>query len=170
VSTDALMEVDLPPDEVRPRPRRRLRFPWLPLLAAAVVLVVLVLLMWPTKVDGSLVTLVEAFYARFGTGEWSETIQFARFLANVALFVPLALIVGLASRLWWLGFVLGVAASAASELVQRTLPDRVASLEDLAANTFGAAIGATLALAALRPQQKRGGSRRAVTEQNLERG
>jgi glycopeptide antibiotics resistance protein len=130
-----------------PTEPRRSRLPWLAVLAVIAVIVVVALLVWPTTVDGSLVALVEAIYSRFGTGAWSETIQLARFLANVVLFVPLALIVGLATRRWWLGFVIGVVTSAGSELVQRALPGRDASLEDLIANSLGAAIGALIALA-----------------------
>jgi glycopeptide antibiotics resistance protein len=138
---------------IDPPEPRRFRFPWLATAAVLTVLTVATLLVWPTKVDGSLVTFVEAFYAEFGVGPWSETIQLSRFIANVALFVPLAVIVGIATRQWWLGFVVGVATSAGSEFIQRTLPDRVPSVEDLVANTFGAAIGAVIVLA-LRKHQR----------------
>ena len=128
---------------------RRFRLPWLTVWAVIAVMGVVGLLVWPTTVDGSLVALVEAIHSRFGGGRWDEAIQLARFLANVALFVPLALIVGLASRRWRLGLAIGIATSIGSELVQRALPGRDASLEDVIANSLGAAIGALIALAVL---------------------
>jgi VanZ family protein len=144
---------------MHPIPPRGFRLPWLAISAAVAVIVVITLLVWPTKVDGSLVTLVQAISARLDTGPWSATIQLARFVANVALFVPLAFLVGLATRRWWLGFLVGVAASAGSELVQRALPGRDASLEDLVANSFGAAIGALLALAVVAARRARNTAR-----------
>jgi glycopeptide antibiotics resistance protein len=129
--------------------------PWLAIWAVVAVIVVVALLVWPTAVDGSLVALVEAISSRFGTGPWSETMHVAQFLANVALFVPLALIVGMATRRWWLGLVVGIATSGGSELVQRALPGRDASVEDVIANSLGAAIGAVLALAMVRRQRVR---------------
>ena len=147
-----------------PAGARRFRMPWLAMAAVVVVITVLALLVWPTKVDGSLVALVRATYADLGIGPWSEAIHLARFLANVALFVPLALVVGLASRRWWLGLVVGVATSALSELVQRFLPGRVPSVEDLIANTFGAAIGAVVVLAVLSNQRRRADDGRTTGE------
>jgi glycopeptide antibiotics resistance protein len=138
-----------------PTEPRRFRLPWLAVSAVLALFVVVALLVWPTRVDGSLVTVVQALSARFDTGPWSETIQLARFVANVALFVPLTFLVGLASRRWWLGFAVGVAASAGSELVQRALPGRDASVDDLIANALGAAIGAVVALVALSTQRAR---------------
>ncbi|MDQ4138693.1 MAG: VanZ family protein [Actinomycetota bacterium] len=140
---------------MHPTAPSRLRVPWLAIAAVIAVVVVVTLLIWPTKVDGSLVTLVQAIYTRFDTGAWSETIQLARFIANIALFVPLAFLVALASRRWWLGLVVGVATSAGSELVQRILPGRVPSIEDLIANSLGAAIGTLFALAVLSSRRTR---------------
>ena len=146
-----------------PAERRRFRMPWLGAAAVVVVITVVTLLVWPTKVDGSLVTMVEAIHADLGIDSWSEAIQLARFLANVALFVPLALIVGLATRRWWIGLLVGVATSAVSEFVQRSLPGRVPSVEDLVANTFGAAIGAIVVLAVQSTQRRREVDGRSAT-------
>jgi glycopeptide antibiotics resistance protein len=136
---------------------RRARRPWLALAAGLAVLVVVLLLVWPTTVDGALVALVEAIFPP--SSPWSATKQLVHFLANVALFVPLALIVALATRRWWLGLITGVAVSVGSELVQRTLPGRDASLEDVIANSLGTAIGAGIALAVARQQRARGAKR-----------
>nr|WP_281370332.1 VanZ family protein [Microbacterium pseudoresistens] len=65
------------------------------------------------------------------------------FLANVALFVPLGLLLALAwPRLrMWLIIIAGLVASSTIELVQMTLPSRFPTLSDVAANTLGTAIG-----------------------------
>jgi VanZ family protein len=150
---------------MEPPEPRRFRVPWLALAAAVAVITVTTLLVWPTKVDGSLDAVVRALHAEFGVGPWSEWIQLARFLANVALFVPLALIVGLATRRWWIGLLVGIATSAASEFVQRSLPGRVASVEDVVANAFGSAIGALLVLVVLRSPRGRHHADREVAQE-----
>ena len=128
-------------------PRFSLR--WLTVWAVILMVVVVALLVWPSKVDGPLVTLVRAAHASFGFGSLDEAVRLAGVLANVLLFVPVGFIVGLATRRWWLGLAIGVAISAGSELVQLALPSRVASVEDVIANSLGAALGAGIALAAL---------------------
>lgn len=75
------------------------------------------------------------------------TADIAGFALNVVLFMPLTL---LASRLvprWsWLAMTgAGFLASGAIELTQLVLPDRTASLADVAANTLGALLGSLLA-------------------------
>lgn len=92
-------------------------------------------------IDASLLALLARLraagytWAEYGTVEW---------LANVALFVPAGLLLGLTLRRsvrWW-GVAIGAVASAAIETVQALfLPERVATLADVAANTLGSAIG-----------------------------
>lgn len=67
--------------------------------------------------------------------------------SNVAMFVPLGVLVIAWGGRWWHGLVLGTAVSSALELCQLLfLPTRVADLRDVAANTLGAAIGVGLML------------------------
>lgn len=66
--------------------------------------------------------------------------------ANVALFVPLPILVAVAwPDRWWLGVPLAAALSISIELVQWVgLPDRSATGRDVVANVAGAVIGLAL--------------------------
>lgn len=82
-------------------------------------------------------------------------------LANVALFVPIGLLVGVASRMPALGAAAGAALTVAIELVQALAPwlGRSCAIDDAIANAVGGALGAVLAAAALllvRPRAPRG--------------
>ena len=70
-------------------------------------------------------------------------------LANVAMFVPLGLLLPVATRTRaWLAVPAGAGFSALIELSQLTfLPHRVASVQDVVMNTLGAALGAAVLLA-----------------------
>ena len=80
------------------------------------------------------------------------------FLANVALFVPLGVLLPLTTPLRrpWQVLAVGVASTGFIELVQLTIPGRVSSWSDVAANTIGTAVGlafhAALEAARHRPQ------------------
>lgn len=65
------------------------------------------------------------------------------FAANVALFAPFGLLLGLLAPAWphWLVISAGFALSAAVELVQTQLPTRYATVSDVVANTLGTAVG-----------------------------
>ena len=65
--------------------------------------------------------------------------------ANVLLFLPLGALVAriLGARLWWGGVAVGFVVSVLIELAQLVfLPARFPSVADVAANTFGAMVGA----------------------------
>ncbi len=69
-------------------------------------------------------------------------------LAHAGVFAVLAASVGYASGLrgrpmWWLGFAVALTVGAVDELHQMTLPGRAAGWDDLAADAFGAVLGAT---------------------------
>ncbi|WP_051275033.1 VanZ family protein [Cellulomonas sp. URHD0024] len=62
--------------------------------------------------------------------------------ANVVMFVPFGVLVGLLVRRRWLVVVLGLCLSAAIELTQLLFfPTRVPSIRDVVMNTLGATIG-----------------------------
>lgn len=86
--------------------------------------------------------------AGFGSG-WIE------FAANVAMFLPLGLLLTLLVRHHWHGAAIAIVLSAAVELVQVLLPARVPSVRDIVANGLGAAIGAAVAWFLLRPRSRR---------------
>ena len=76
------------------------------------------------------------------------TLAQAEQIANIAVFIPIGLLsfVLLRERVRWLCFVIPPALSGVIELVQELfLPDRVASLQDIALNTIGGYIGVLLA-------------------------
>ena len=75
------------------------------------------------------------------------TLDLVEFVANVALFVPLGMLVIAWRGRWWHGILIAVVVSAAIETIQLLfLPTRVADVRDLVANTTGATLGVALAL------------------------
>lgn len=83
--------------------------------------------------------------------------------ANVAMFVPFGILAWLWLRRWWAAVLLGVLATCLIEVSQWAfLPSRYPSLQDVAMNSLGAAVGVLLAkvFAGLRqPAATRDGSR-----------
>ena len=67
-------------------------------------------------------------------------------VGNVAVFVPLGLLVMAAWRIPALGLVSGLLVGGVCELVQLAEPGRVASLTDVLTNTAGGVLGAVLIL------------------------
>ena len=110
---------------------------------------------WPTPVDrglhGSISSLVLWLHAH-GTPAWLdyESIEFS---ANIALFVPVGLLVVLltGTRRWWIGALLGTVVSCTIELGQLVfLPERFATVNDVIANSLGALLGTLMAVIVLR--------------------
>lgn len=106
-------------------------------LAGAAAVGVLVATLYPT---GRVVEVV-CVLGRDGTLTGPEP------LANVALFVPIGLLVGLATRRPVLGALTGAALTIAIELVQALVPaiGRSCAMDDALANALGATLGAVLA-------------------------
>lgn len=109
----------------------------------------LLLTLWPThllmRAKPQVVRGIEWFHDR----DLFEWIYWTRLevLANVAMLVPIALLLTfvLGARRWWIAVALCAAASLGVELVQYSMPGRVASVLDVVANSLGALIGALLA-------------------------
>lgn len=81
-----------------------------------------------------------------------ESLDFTRLeiIANVLVFVPIGILafILVPRPLWPLAIVLGPALSLSIEVFQRlVLPHRAATLTDVVANSGGALIGVTLAIA-----------------------
>lgn len=117
----------------------------------AYVLVLGVIALWPVPVDqGASDLLMRSLRKlhRWGVPTWLDY-RVVELTSNVILFLPLGALVAriLGPRLWWGGVAVGFVASALIELAQLIfLPARFASVADVAANTFGAMIGALAAL------------------------
>lgn len=123
-------------------------------LTVMYVLVLALIAFWPTPVDAgahdSLTSLLGWLHAHGAPG-WLRYTR-VEFLANVALFLPVGLLVVIltGAKRWWLGVLAGLATSCAIELGQSVLlPARFATLDDVVANTAGAAVGALVALVIL---------------------
>lgn len=93
---------------------------------------------------------------RHGLPSWI-TFAFIENLSNVLMFVPLGLLASLALRRRnYLVVPAAAVASGLIELVQLLLlPGRVASIQDVRANTIGALVGLLLSLPALRRRRRR---------------
>lgn len=124
-------------------------------IAARVLLVpyviALALIVWLPATAASKATGIVVHLARYVSAHTGialgTTYPVFEFLANIALFVPLGLLLVAA---WprsnaWVVLLLGYSASVTIELVQTLLPSRFPTLSDVIANTLGTAIGCLIA-------------------------
>lgn len=121
-------------------------------LAAVYFAALAAILFWPSPVDkpasGTLTDLINWLHGH-GIPEWLVGYNQIEFAANIALFVPFGIILTLRlhRRLWWWTVPIAAGVSGLVELAQGIfLPQRFASLVDVAANTSGAFMGALLVL------------------------
>ncbi len=133
-----------------PSPRAR-RAAWL--LLVVLLAVVARITLWPSRVDEAggpaLLAVLERLHDR-GVPGWLDY-AFVERAANVVMFVPFGVLLAvvLAPR-WWPAVALPALLSATVELVQHAaLPQRVAGVQDVLANTAGAALGASAAVGVL---------------------
>ena len=112
----------------------------------AAIAVILLVTLWPSPVDRpispELHRAIDTAQARgmpeqvdYGLVEW---------LANIALFLPLGVMIGLTLRRWWL--LAGLAAAMALSVLVETLqalylPERTSSALDVLANVIGVGVG-----------------------------
>lgn len=77
-------------------------------------------------------------------------------VANVVMFVPFGVLVGLLlPRPAWVVVLLAAATSTLVETVQRWLPTRYPTLQDVVMNTLGAAVGVAALLVLARARERR---------------
>ncbi|WP_309133860.1 VanZ family protein [Cellulomonas sp.] len=92
--------------------------------------------------DGSLgvVRTVLAWLAERGVPLSFEVVEA---VANVVMFVPFGVLVGLlvGPRRWWAVVLPALGTTVTIETVQRVLPDRYPTVQDVVMNTLGAAVG-----------------------------
>lgn len=128
-------------------------------LFAVFVLVVAIIVFWPGPPDPGGQSGLELFLRdqhRSGLPGWID-FNLVQNLANVVMFLPIGFLGALAAgRRHYLVVVLAGVGSGLIELTQLLLlPGRVASLEDVGANTAGALLGLLLAVPTLRRRRKR---------------
>lgn len=100
------------------------------------------LTLWPAPAPSSTFDLVRSVLAWLSRTGIPLTYAGLEAGANVVMFVPFGVLVGLLVRRWWLVVLLGFGLSAAIELAQLFfLPTRVATVQDVVVNTLGAALG-----------------------------
>lgn len=111
---------------------------------------VLLVTMWPTPVDSGYSGAIDRVLAvlhRNGVPEWFGYNEL-EFSANIAMFIPLGFLLGLAlpRKIMWLALILVPAFSGAIEWTQGSfLEARVATVQDVIANTTGGWIGILIA-------------------------
>lgn len=122
---------------------------WLLALAYGTFLAFVVL--WPSPIDEPVASLlaraIQELHER-GVPAFVDY-DFIEFTANIALFVPVGLLLGLAIPVRWcvLAIALGPTLSAGIEAVQSQLLDaRYATVSDVVANSMGSTTGVLLAL------------------------
>lgn len=129
-------------------------------LLVAYVVFVAVVVLWPTPIDsgqGPLIARVLGVLHGWGVPSWFNY-TVLEFSANVGIFVPLAFLLGLVlpTRLRWVPFLAGPAASVAIEVGQSLfLPGRFATPWDVLANSLGAVVGGVLAISVHRALDQR---------------
>lgn len=114
--------------------------------------IAVLLLTWLPADEAGKVTGVVAVLARL-VATWGVPVAAAytvfEFAANIALFVPLGLLLAVGWRRMPAVAIVaaGCAASTIIELVQLTMPSRYSTLSDVIANTLGTAVGLVIARA-----------------------
>ncbi|WP_181158131.1 VanZ family protein [Microbacterium sp. MYb64] len=148
--------VSPPPSDVRGRTRSTSR---LIVLTARIVLapyaIAVLLLTWLPAEEAGKVTGIVATLARL-VATWGVPVEAAytvfEFAANIALFVPLGVLLAVGwPRMPAMAVIaVGCAASTIIELVQLTMPSRYSTLSDVIANTLGTVVGLVIARAVFR--------------------
>lgn len=119
---------------------------------AAYLAIVIAITMSPTPIDQgyeSAIDRVLAVLHRNGVPGWFGYNKL-EFSANVVMFIPIGFLVALAmpARLWWIALALCPGMSVAIEPIQgAVLTERFSTITDVAANTLGALVGITAAVA-----------------------
>jgi hypothetical protein len=128
-------------------------------LLCLILLGIAVIVFWPGPPDPNGQTALRVYLAtghRHGLPAWIDY-DLVQNLSNVAMFVPIGLLGALALyRRNYLVVLYAGLASGLIELVQLVLlPSRVASWQDITANTLGAFVGLLCAVPALRRRYRR---------------
>ncbi|WP_458040784.1 MULTISPECIES: VanZ family protein [Bacteria] len=143
----------------QPAPQRAHRPAWLTRAAWAALFVYGVTLaaiaLWPTHVDEPASDLIRTVTRAIS---WL-TYPRIEFAANIALFIPFGALLSILfpKGRWWLVIAAAVATSITAELLQMLAADRTSTVQDVVANTSGAALGVLIVYLAAKLAEKRQG-------------
>lgn len=129
---------------VPPSPRRRRV-----VVAALVVYLagVVRVTLWPEPAPDDTFDVVRAVLTWVQDRGVPLTYEVVEAVANVVMFVPFGVLVGLLLRRPWVAVALGALTSTTIELAQAAfLPSRVPTVQDVVMNTLGAAVGVAVLL------------------------
>lgn len=133
-----------------------MRARWIVVVAAAYAAALALIALWPTPVDRNVAVIdlppVAWVLRLVGLSQW-EGYKLIEFTANIALFVPLGVLILLWRTDWgWQrAALIAFGVTSTIEVLQNVLrPERFASLSDVVANTLGGTIGALLVAVARR--------------------
>ncbi|MCP2370062.1 glycopeptide antibiotics resistance protein [Agromyces terreus] len=133
-----------------------------------VILVVLAIGFWPSRVDAGAHDELEALFAWFASiGLPGIDYRVLESAANVVMFVPIGFLVALelGPARWLPSVLVGAALSIVIEAGQwLLLPDRVPSAGDVIANTAGAALGVGLGVVIAGVRRRRSRRRADATQ------
>lgn len=134
-----------------PDRHRRLRVAnWLALAITAAA--IFVITFWPTPVDAGAHDALQKTLTSLHEAGVPKAVDynFVEVSSNGIMFLPLGALIAtlLPRRRWWIAVLAGCATSSLIELIQLLfLPQRFASVTDIAANTTGALVGAAVVAA-----------------------
>jgi len=115
---------------------------WLRVALAVYLGAVALVTLRPAPEDDQTLGLARRVIERLADLGLPVTFPVVEAVANVVMFVPFGVLVGLLLRRpWWVVVLLGAATSTLIETVQRWLPTRYPTLQDVVMNTLGAAVG-----------------------------
>jgi len=98
--------------------------------------------LWPAPASTETFDVVREALAWLALRDVPVTYAGLEVSANVVMFVPFGVLVGLLVRRWWVVMALACGTSALIELAQLLfLPTRVPTVQDVVANTLGAGLG-----------------------------
>ena len=133
---------------------------WLRVALVVYLAAVAVVTLRPAGPDDTSLGLVRRFVAWLAQTGVPVTFLGLEAVANIVMFVPFGVLVGLLLRRpWWGVVLLGCGTSVLIETVQRWLPTRYPTVQDVVMNTLGTVVGVGVLALVLRERARRADER-----------